>query len=220
MKVAVFGLGYVGASRRPCLASRGHEVIGVDVSPAEGRPDQRGQSPVVEAGIGELVAEVVAAGRAARDHRRRRGGRRRPTSRWSALGTPSAGQRQPVHHGYLERVCKRSAPRWPRRPGGTPSVFRSTMLPGHRCDLLVPILEKASGKTPAVDFGVAATPSSCARARASRTSSSRPRRSSGSRRRARRRGGRAVRGPAARGLPGADPRGRDDQVRRQLVPRA
>src|SRR5262249_37672809 len=37
-------------------------------------------------------------------------------------------------------------------------VFRSTMLPGTCTELLIPILEKASGKTAGVDFGVAVNP--------------------------------------------------------------
>src|SRR4029453_17890253 len=37
-------------------------------------------------------------------------------------------------------------------------VFRSTMLPGTCTGLLIPILEKASGRTAGVDFGVAVNP--------------------------------------------------------------
>ncbi len=34
MKVAVFGLGYVGCTAVACIASQGHSVLGVDVSDA------------------------------------------------------------------------------------------------------------------------------------------------------------------------------------------
>jgi GDP-mannose 6-dehydrogenase len=63
LKVSVFGLGYVGAVSCACLADRGHDVIGVDIHPAKVEMVLRGQSPVVEEGIEELMAAGVAAGR-------------------------------------------------------------------------------------------------------------------------------------------------------------
>ena len=62
-RVAVFGLGYVGIVSAACLASRGHSVIGVDVSSEKVDMVNRGRSPVVEERIGDLVAEQVALGR-------------------------------------------------------------------------------------------------------------------------------------------------------------
>jgi len=63
MKVAVFGLGYVGTVTAAGLASRGHDVVGVDVDAMKVDTINRGESPVVEPGIGELVRDAVAAGR-------------------------------------------------------------------------------------------------------------------------------------------------------------
>jgi GDP-mannose 6-dehydrogenase len=60
--VSVFGLGYVGCVSAACLASRGHRVVGVDVNPDKVESLQQGRSPVVEEKIGDLTAEVVAAG--------------------------------------------------------------------------------------------------------------------------------------------------------------
>ena len=63
MKVAVFGLGYVGSVTAACLAANGHDVWGVDVDTAKVGPITEGHSPVVEPGLDELVAEGVTAGR-------------------------------------------------------------------------------------------------------------------------------------------------------------
>lgn len=63
MKVAVFGLGYVGSVTAACLAANGHDVWGVDVDTAKVDPITQGHSPVVEPGLDELVAEGVTAGR-------------------------------------------------------------------------------------------------------------------------------------------------------------
>lgn len=63
MKVAVFGLGYVGTVTAAGLAHTGHEVVGVDVDDAKVAAIAAGHSPVVEPGIAELVEEGVRSGR-------------------------------------------------------------------------------------------------------------------------------------------------------------
>ncbi len=62
MRVSVLGLGYVGTITAASLASRGHHVVGVDVDEAKVDAIRRGVSPVVEPGIDELLADVVASG--------------------------------------------------------------------------------------------------------------------------------------------------------------
>ncbi len=62
MRIAVFGLGYVGTVTAAGLASRGHQVWGVDVDPVKVGLIQSGRSPVVEPGIDELVATAVQRG--------------------------------------------------------------------------------------------------------------------------------------------------------------
>src|SRR5712675_1231306 len=63
MKISVLGLGYVGAVSAGCLAQDGHEVIGVDPERTKVDLINSGRSPIIEKGIGEIVAEQVAAGR-------------------------------------------------------------------------------------------------------------------------------------------------------------
>ena len=63
MKVAVFGLGYVGTVTAACLAANGHDVWGVDVDASKVDAVMSGYSPVVEPGLRELVAQGRASGR-------------------------------------------------------------------------------------------------------------------------------------------------------------
>jgi GDP-mannose 6-dehydrogenase len=62
MKVAVVGLGYVGTVTAACLASRGHDVWGVEVDAAKVEEIRAGRSPVAEPGLDDLVAQGVSAG--------------------------------------------------------------------------------------------------------------------------------------------------------------
>lgn len=62
MRIAIFGLGYVGTVTAAGLASRGHEVHGVDVDPVKVDLLRSGVSPVVEPGIDELIGTAVASG--------------------------------------------------------------------------------------------------------------------------------------------------------------
>jgi GDP-mannose 6-dehydrogenase len=63
MKIAIFGLGYVGSVTAAGLAARGHDVCGVDVDPAKVELIGSGRSPVVEPGLDQLIAEAVASGK-------------------------------------------------------------------------------------------------------------------------------------------------------------
>lgn len=63
MKVAIFGLGYVGTCTAAGLAHAGHTVVGVDVDIDKVNAINLGESPVVEPDIAGLVRSGVKAGR-------------------------------------------------------------------------------------------------------------------------------------------------------------
>ncbi|MEC3976546.1 nucleotide sugar dehydrogenase [Amycolatopsis sp. H20-H5] len=156
MRISVFGLGYVGCVSAACLAGQGHEVVGVDVNPVKIDLVRDGKAPVVEERIGELTAEVVASGalRATTDVAEAVAA---SDISLVCVGTPSApnGSLSTV---YLERVAEEIGHALALKGTRHTVVFRSTMLPGTCLDLLVPILEKASGGTAGADFGVAVNP--------------------------------------------------------------
>jgi UDPglucose 6-dehydrogenase len=60
--LAVVGTGYVGLTTGACLASIGHRVICADIDPAKIERLQRGEIPIVEEGLAEIVAQTRADG--------------------------------------------------------------------------------------------------------------------------------------------------------------
>ena len=63
MRIAIYGLGYVGLTGAICLASDGHDMLGVDVSEEKVRRIAAGSSPIKEPGLDKMLAEALANGR-------------------------------------------------------------------------------------------------------------------------------------------------------------
>lgn len=63
MKIVVFGTGYVGLVTGTCLSDVGHEVVCIDVNLARIEALNRGEVPIYEPGLAELIARNTADGR-------------------------------------------------------------------------------------------------------------------------------------------------------------
>ena len=63
MKIAVFGVGYVGLVTGACLADAGHHVMCMDIDPDKIARLEKGDIPIYEPGLDDVVARNVAAGR-------------------------------------------------------------------------------------------------------------------------------------------------------------
>jgi GDP-mannose 6-dehydrogenase len=156
MRVSVFGLGYVGCVTAACLAKAGHEVLGVDTSADKVAMINVATPPVVEPGLGEVLAEVVGARRL-----------RATTSTQEAIeqtdlalicvGTPGRanGSLDAEAIGRVGREIGRAL-----RPRGEAYtvVLRSTVLPGTTERVLVPALREGGGAGPVAPFRVAVNP--------------------------------------------------------------
>ena len=60
MKIAIFGLGYVGLTGAACLLKGGHTILGIDASDKKIASLLEGQCPIYEPGVAELLAEGQA----------------------------------------------------------------------------------------------------------------------------------------------------------------
>lgn len=155
-RVSVFGLGYVGCVSAACLADRGHQVVGVDTNPHKVDLMRRGQSPVVEDRIGELMAGVVADGTLSVGADSLDAVLHTDIS-MVCVGTPS-GAGGGLSTRYLESVSEEIGRALAVKSDWHVVVFRSTMVPGTCETILIPILERMSGKRAGVDFGVCVNP--------------------------------------------------------------
>jgi UDPglucose 6-dehydrogenase len=63
MRISVFGCGYLGAVHAACMASLGHEVVGVDVIQDHVNLLNRGEPPFYEPGLADLLSSALASGR-------------------------------------------------------------------------------------------------------------------------------------------------------------
>ena len=61
--VAVIGFGYIGSVIAAVLAARGYDVVGIDTNAEMIASVQRGECPIPEPGLAELVAAGVASGK-------------------------------------------------------------------------------------------------------------------------------------------------------------
>ena len=62
MKISIFGLGYVGLTSAACLVEQGHQVIGVDLIQSKIAMVNRGESPINEPGVENLISKAVKNG--------------------------------------------------------------------------------------------------------------------------------------------------------------
>jgi GDP-mannose 6-dehydrogenase len=156
MNIAVFGLGYVGCVTAACLARHGHSVVGVDTNEEKVRLVNAGRAPVLEPGLGELIAGETRSGRlvASSD----------PVSAVTGsnvsmicVGTPSAANGSLALHA-VERVARSIGDALPECSRRHTVVVRSTVLPGTTERSILPVLEEASGLTAGTDFGLSTNP--------------------------------------------------------------
>jgi GDP-mannose 6-dehydrogenase len=156
MRVSVFGLGYVGSVSAANFAADGHQVIGVDVHPEKVRAINEGRSPIVEPGLGELLAEGATSGRLRATASTEEAVRESELS-LVCVGTPSR-KNGSLDLSYLVRVCEQIGDALRTKPDYHVVVVRSTVLPGTTHEHVIPALEARSGKRYGEGFGVAVNP--------------------------------------------------------------
>lgn len=154
--ISVFGAGYVGCVSAACLVQDGHQVIAVDPDTKKIESLAKGLAPIYEPGLDELIAIGHQTGALS------------ATSDYVAAvlasdvsfccpGTPSREDGS-LDTRYVQTVAEQIGQALRQKDDFHVVVMRSTILPGTVESIVIPALEKFSGKKAGVDFGVAYYP--------------------------------------------------------------
>lgn len=154
LNVSVVGLGKLGACTAACIASKGHNVIGVDLDERAAAAVNRGEAPVAEPGLDELIAACSSSLSATSDYRE---AVLRTDLTLVIVPTPSEESGR-----FSTRLTTAAAIEIGAAIREKDSYhvvsLTSTVLPGDTTGAFVPALERASGKRCGRDFGVCYSP--------------------------------------------------------------
>ncbi len=131
-------------------------MVGVDPVPAKVDLINAGQSPIIEAEIGDLISEAVKGGRL---RAVQTAAEAVPATEISlvCVGTPSQRNGN-LDLSYVRRVCEDIGAALKEKSDYHLVVIRSTMLPGSMQNVVLPTLEEHSGKQVGKDFGLCINP--------------------------------------------------------------
>src|SRR6185295_4882694 len=156
MRVSVFGLGYVGCVSAASFAGDGHHVVGVDVNADKVAAINQGRSPIVEPGLDDLLSRQASEGRLRATTDAAEAVRDSEVS-LLCVGTPSH-KNGSLDLSYLERVSEQIGAALQSKSTYHVVVVRSTVLPGTTHGVVIPALERTSGKKYGEGFGVSVNP--------------------------------------------------------------
>jgi GDP-mannose 6-dehydrogenase len=115
-----------------------------------------GQTPIIEADIGEVIASTVQAGRLRATDDPAQAIQETELS-FVCVGTPSQANGN-LDLRYIRRICEQIGQALKDKAARHVVVVRSTILPGTMHNIVIPILEESSGKKAGADFGVCHNP--------------------------------------------------------------
>ena len=156
MRVSVFGLGYVGAVSAACLATDGHEVVGVDKNALKVELINSGKSPIIEMSIDAMIQSAHSEGRL---HATTDAADAIQSTELSlvCVGTPSESNGS-LNLTHVRNVARDIGAGLRTLERYHIVVIRSTVLPGTVREVVIPELERASGKKAGTDFGICFNP--------------------------------------------------------------
>jgi UDPglucose 6-dehydrogenase/GDP-mannose 6-dehydrogenase len=154
VRISILGVGYVGLVTGACFADAGHVVTCVDVDADRVAAINRGECPIFERGLPELLARTV--GRTLTATLDVPGAIADSDITFIAVGTPFDGER--IDLRQIHEAARMIGRALRNKSGYHVVVVKSTVVPGTTDGVVRPILEQESGKRAGVDFGLGMNP--------------------------------------------------------------
>ena len=155
MRIAVFGLGYVGCVSLGCLAEEGHDVIGVDVSDFKVGLINSGKPTIVEKDIDKLISANLEAGRISATTNHTHAVMESDVA-IVCVGTPSLPSGE-LNLGYVRQVVSQIGEALRHKDSFYTIVLRSTVSPGTNL-MTGNMVDDISGKRRNINFAVVSNP--------------------------------------------------------------
>lgn len=154
MKISVIGTGYVGTVSAACFAELGHEVVCVDIDPSKIDMLKRGVPPIYEDGLSELLEKHVGKNlNATSDYDL---AVNNSEVSFICVGTPSDHNGR-IDLGIVKAASTSLGKSLRNKNGYHVIVVKSTVVPETTEKVVLPIIEKESGKILG-EFGIAMNP--------------------------------------------------------------
>lgn len=156
MKVSVIGAGYIGLVTAVGCARNGHSVVCIDTDKSKVDLINQGTSPLYEEGLDELLSHCVGVAanlKATEEYQEVLG----TDITLMCVATPSNSDGS-INLGYVRDAARRVGHVLGRKKSYHVVVTRSTVIPGTTTDVIIPLVEKYSGKRVGEHIGIAYNP--------------------------------------------------------------
>jgi len=154
MNISIIGTGYVGLVSAACFAKLGNNVICLDIDEEKVKKINNSIPPIYEKNLEKILRENKNRIKATTDYKNTI---EKTEITFICVGTPS-NKDGSIDLSYVKKVSEQIGKYLKNKKKYHVVVVKSTVLPGTTQNIVLPIIEKNSGKKAGKDFGLGMNP--------------------------------------------------------------